>query len=395
MKAELHCTSCEWTYSVEVKPGMPVAALRADCPQCRNPVHFSRIIPNALELASASRAAVNPENGSSDHLSVAPPLTPEEMRQHLRACPSIENYGPWSSPRNSVLPGFSNRISPYLVCLRVAANGVLAAGGPVAFEEVRQSTISVGIELRKALFVVENRFQSRRGERVSAGFPVLYSEHKERHQTLSRSSRKGPRWTPLDRFEKSCERWANLYLGYHTSRDGRLKGGLFDMGLVAQVPGTLNLVITEFGIRFIQDLTLPGVENLLSEGELEDPHLINHDDAEAVCDYIQDYIPEEWAFISDVARHLENPIGGDELAERLAQQELDSETDRWISRDGRAWSLRFQEQKVPVHEELKKKVRPYLSGLLGRLHEMGLIVKISSERLLQYELSMEGRALLL
>ena len=512
----LVCSGCPWTYTVEMRPDLPVSAIRRDCSQCNNPTHIQfleaeqpEIVPSDSALmslrddyarmgiktltrhdchwlASGPRTHQHAESISLDGFeqmfsdiqrSEENPRTKFRIRWHGFSAENLvttenevvwyDSNGKWRllMPKDGrpdshvlqegnillierlmadvlsirvlkslsrlstadayiggeakvradrVITGFANRASPLLVALKVTSDSIASqSGASIRFDDLLPIVENSAVLCRKILEKREAGEGIPRGERVSSGFPKDSDD--------------------------SIRRWASTYLGYMTDRRGELRGGLVDMGLIAQSPNDWDhVILTVPGRDLANNLKLSGLEDGNADfdddadnvNDDEDPFpldgsawldtddsdrgprpgpglpIATESDATSFLDYLSEYMTEEWSFITDCAKSMREWTTTADLIDRIANTEIsryqrNNSWARWRGRGGIPWVERDAQSRTKADQELSelelisKKAMPYLSGLLGRLWEMGLVEKDGSRKRMEYKLSDFGDAVLL
>lgn len=479
--AAIGCTNCDWTYDLELRPGLPVSAMRQNCPHCNNPVHLNR-----LEVTREARSGLVQSKGSesvfgcgvktltkndvswlaagseshqdainlpvtdfdemfSDVRSEEPHRFTFEVHWHYFDGSEIEQtpcdvvwyeskkelriaikkasadvYSPLaregtilvikrrgdkleiyaikpptdirtpeplheSEPRKSedIVPGIANRASPFLACLKAASDAISSSGddrNSITYEELLAWVINYGRACRDIMRNREQKEGTPRGRRISSGFPVSIDEFMEKERNKPRNRRSK---SSYEEAKASESRWASTYLGYRT-KGGELRGGLFELGMLDQEQGQGMIGLTVLGREVVTECMLTGIEN-----ENAGVRILDEWDASSFLLHLETYMPAEYSFIVEYARLLERgPLGNQDLIEHLCRSErrrvAGGGTPRWTNRQGVPWAELLPE------EELPRKISPYLSGLHGRLWEMGFIEKDSSRKTTKYFLTEDG-----
>ena len=289
-------------------------------------------------------------------------------------------HGVTPKKSGATVPGIANRISPYLVCLKAASDAIISSGDEqvsIEYDELYRWVINYARGCRHIMRTRELKEGVPRGRRISSGFPVSVDEFMDKEQDKPRNRRP---MNPHDEAEASESRWASTYLGYRT-KDGKLKGGLFELGMLDQVQGRIGLTV--LGREVVTECMLPGLESEEMGVRILDPF-----DAASFLLHLETHMPAEDSFILEYAGLLEKgALENQELVERLCRKEearvRGGGDARWTDRRGVSWVDRDL-------GKLPQKIKPYLSGLQGRLWEMGFIEKDTSESRAKYYLTPDG-----
>lgn len=228
--------------------------------------------------------------------------------------------------------GQYNRLLPVKVAVRVLARELVSHGKSVPLTDFHAATSKIAVRVRRFLETVDNHNETPRGERLSTGFP--------------------------EGREKSVQRFQAHFLGY-LQGDGTAVGALPQLGFVSISPEPGNSVF----------LTKPGLElarlsNPLIDGESPYSRSLSPKEVDFLLSHIKRSLPIEFEFITTLLQWISQ---GTRTPEELTKR---------IQRAYPEWS--------------RKVANSMRTGALGRMHDLGLIIRERDGRHVTYELQPGG-----
>jgi len=225
--------------------------------------------------------------------------------------------------------GQVNRVFP-LKCLVRAVLSIAAT--PVALEDLAAELAEPCRELGMFLLRIDEQKESRRDERLSVGFPT------------------GPR------KDAALNRFLGLFLG-EVRQDGRVSGALFSLGLMGVDPSGL-VGLTSRGVHFA-GLTNP----LLDAGQVVD--VLSDEERTAYVEQVLRFCPGEVTAFSMIASALREGRSSNSLIEEVL-----------AAGPGSHWTPAV--------------VSTQRSGAMGRMLDLGLMLRKRHGRRVEFELTRAG-----
>ncbi len=231
-----------------------------------------------------------------------------------------------------------NRIAPVKFGLRVLAK-TLVRGHPASLESYLREASELASHCGRWLAQLDDMTSRRRGERLSAGFPLA----------------------KLGSEEGSRNRYADLFLACVRKRNGRVDGALPALRFIALNADEDNgptVAITEAGLRFAA-LQSPIIDSDSPEGSLSD------EERDFYLEHARTSVPEEKDALLAVMRAIANEATTTQAVDRFLQRAHSAWTDKAVA------SLRVT--------------------ILGRLVELGLVQRARDGGSASYALTEWGR----
>lgn len=196
-----------------------------------------------------------------------------------------------------------NRIAPIKFGVRVLAKA-LERGRPVSLKSYIEEAGQLASEFGRWLAGIDDAAGHRRGERLSAGFPL----------------------GKLGSEEGSRGRYADLFLACVRKRDGRVDGALPALQLITLTDGEGGpaIGITEAGLRFAR------LESPLTDTDAPDKALSDGERG-FYLSHVRASVPQEMSALSEVIGAVARGAGTVEAVDRCLKQRHSDWTDKAVS----------------------------------------------------------------
>ena len=338
----IHCSECDW--DLRIPEGIPVSALRENCPDCEAPIGIHSTPQPEIETGKAGQIPAPEDIGSAFTTTFSTPYQGALVEADM-------------GNKQMLIDSFINRFTPLVLAAQIVAN-LEQQSADLSEDSVLDQFIEEGTKLRQYIQRHEDHLNIGRGSRLSVAYPEV---------------------------GKSTTQFIRAFFGGPES-----EGLAQKMGAIITINSQMRLTDAS---RPLLEIDIPSKPTMVEHGSgrrtTTQPVWYSEDDITQILTFIKERATAEVRWMLDLMGRMQNPGRG--TPRSLLTDEYD---DILEGNSPRNWSYppteKFDDEgdefdEAFKNDKLANKIRATLKGTLSRMKELGLIFSYKKGRTTYYK----------